>query len=198
VTFVAYVGSDVPKLTTASSRYAVAGYVAMMALFPLMALRGPRWRRWITAGVCVFIVSAIVQLTVRPFVRFGPFPTPSVAARVLAFARAHDVNYGYAGYWDAPSITWMTEFRLQLYPIKSGCPPYVACQFETAHISSWYGSRPGTRSMLVADSANSDFRSLDPRLGPPLAVAHIGTLTLAVYSYDIASELRRVILPWFQ
>jgi hypothetical protein len=190
VTCLAYVGSDVPKLTTASSRYALAAYVAILALFPLMALRGGRWRAFITAGTCVFMVSAIVQLAVQPFVRFGPYPTPTVAARVLAFARAHDVRYGFAGYWDAPAITWMTDFRLQLYPVRFGCAPDVTCPVQTARVSSWYSPRPGTRSLLIADRADPDFAWLDPRLGPPLATVHIGTMTVAAYSYDIASELR--------
>jgi hypothetical protein len=191
----AYVASDVPKLTTASSRYALAGYVAILALFPVMALRGWRWRRWITVGVCVFIVSAIVDLSVRPFVRFGPYPTPALASRVLAFARAHHVDYGYASYWDGPAITWMTDFRLQLYPARAGCLPYVTCPPRLPRISSWYGYRPDTRSLLIADSATNGFRRLDPRLGPPLATGRIGSLALAVYPYDIASELRNLVLP---
>jgi hypothetical protein len=190
VACLAYVSSNVPKLTSASARYALAAYVAAMALFPLMALLGPRWRRWISAGVCAFIVTVTVEMAVKPFVEFGPYPTPNVASRVLAFARAHDVKYGYASYWDGPAITWFTDFRLQLYPVTDGCPRYVFCRFQTARINSWYRPRPGTRSMVIGDSALAGVNSVSRLLGRPLATTRIGSLILAAYPYDVAPRLR--------
>jgi hypothetical protein len=185
---IVFVVTGIPKFNTGSSRYALAGYVAVMALFPLLARRGPRWRAAVTAGVCAFALSSIVQLAQQPFAAFGRYPTPSVAARVLQFARTYHVQYGYAGYWDAPDLTWLTRFDLKIYPIESGCGPHGICPTAPARIDTWYVPRPGTRSMLIADSAVTGVASIDPRLGAPLASMHIGTLTVAVYPFDIASK----------
>ena len=185
---VVFVVTGIPKFNTGSSRYALAGYVAVTALFPLLARRGARWRAAVTAGVCVFAVSSVVQLARQPFAAFGRYPTPSVAARVLQFARTYHVAYGYAGYWDAPDLTWLTRFDLKIYPIESGCGPNGICATAPARIDTWYSPRPGTRSMLIADSAVTGVASIDPRLGSPLARTRIGTLTVAVYPSDIASK----------
>lgn len=182
-----YVGTSVPKITAGSSRYVLAGYVAIMALVPLVARRGPRWRVLLAAGTCVFALSGIIQLARQPFAPFGAYPTQTVANRVLQFARAHDVSYGYAGYWDAPDLTWLTRFKLKLYPIQRRCGPRGICPRSPAYVSSWYAPQPGTRSILVADSAFAPVRWIEPKLGRPSAVMYLGTLTVAVYPYDIAS-----------
>lgn len=183
-----FVLTSIPKGTTASSRYVLAGYVAIIALVPLLARRGKRWRAAVAAGVCLFALSGVVQLARKPFASFGPYPTPTAADRVLRFARAHDVQYGYAGYWDAPDLTWLTRFRLKIYPITAGCGSNGLCAISPAQINTWYRPRSGVRSMLIADRALPGVSGLDPKLGPPLATTRIGTMTVAVYPFDIASR----------
>jgi len=183
-----FIGTSVPKTKTGSVRYALAGYVAIMALMPLLARRGPVWRWALTAAVCIFALSATFQLAHRPYHPYGPYPGPPQARLVLRFANAHRVDYGYAGYWDGQDLTWLTAFKLQLYPVRSGCGPEGLCP-DKARISSWYAPRPGTRSMLIADQAQPGVPAIPSQLGHPLATTHIGSLTVAVYGYDIASRL---------
>ena len=183
-----FVVTGVPKVTAGSSRYVLAGYVAIMALMPLLARRGLRRRIAVTAAVCLFALSAIVQLARQPFAPFGRYPTATVAARVLQFARAHHVTYGYSGYWDAADLTWLTRFNLRIYPVQR-CGRAGFCNAPPARITTWYRPRPGAASMLIADSALTGVTWLEPTLGRPLAVTHIGTLTVAVYPFDIASRL---------
>lgn len=183
-----FVFTGIPKFNTGSSRYALAGYVAVMALFPLLVRRGARWRAVVTAGVCVFALSSIVQLARQPFAPFDAYPNRSVADRVLQFARAHDVHYGYAGYWDAPDLTWQTRFNLQIYPVEAGCAGSRICPVAPAQIDTWYRPRPGTRSMLIADPRFPGVGSIDRELGAPISTTHIGALTVAVYPFDIASK----------
>lgn len=183
-----FILTGVPKVTAGSSRYVLAGYVAIMALVPLLARRGPRRRIAVTAAVCLFALSAIIQLARQPFAPFGSYPTASVADRVLQFADAHHVAYGYSGYWDAPDLTWLTRFKLHIYPIQR-CGGEGFCGTPPARITTWYRPRPGEPSILIADSALTGVTWLEPRLGRPLAVTHIGTLTVAVYPFDIASRL---------
>ena len=186
---VIFVVSGVPRETLGSSRYILAGYVAAMALMPLLARRGARWRAALTVAVCVFAASAIYQLAQRPFVQYSAYPTAPVAQRLMAFARAYHVHYGYAGYWVAPDVTWLTNFKLPIYPIRSDCGRLGICGLSVAKVSTWYDNKPGTRSMMIADSIQIHLHSLDPRLGRPLATTKIGTLTVAVYPFDIARDL---------
>jgi hypothetical protein len=188
VQVVVFIGTSVPKTKTGSVRYALAGYVAIMALMPLLARRGPVWRWVVTAGVCVFALCSIFQLARRPYHPYGRYPGPPQARFVLRFARAHHVDRGYASYWDGQDLTWLTAFRLQIYPVRSGCGANDLCP-DKARISSWYQPRPGMRSMLIADRAQAGVHAIPAQLGHPLATTRIGSLTLAVYRYDIASKL---------
>jgi hypothetical protein len=184
----AFIGTSVPKIKTGSVRYALADYIAIMALMPLAARRGPIWRIAATAGVCVFALSSIFQLVNRPYDPYGRFPGPPQAEMVLRFARAHDVSYGFASYFDGPDLTWLTKFKLQIYPVSSGCGPQGVCATH-ARIDRWYRPRPGTRSMLIADTAVPGLNQIPPGFPHPLAIDHIGSLTVAVYPFDIASRL---------
>jgi hypothetical protein len=187
----AFVVTGVPRQNLTSSRYLLAGYVAITALLSLLARRGPRWKLAVAGGVSLFALSSIIQLARRPFIEFGSYPTAPQAQRVLAFARAHGVAYGYASYWQAPDLTWLTDFRLQIYPVGVECGEFGVCPWSGAQISSWALNRPGTRSMLISAAPDVPAAALDPWLGQPLAVGRFGTLTVAVYPRDIAPALNR-------
>jgi hypothetical protein len=176
-----------------SARYVLAGYVAIGALLPLLALRGRPWRASVTAGVCVFAAIASYQVIRNPFQPQLRFPTPQQANALARFARAEDVRYGYTGYWDAADLTWMSGFGVEVYPV-SQCKPgsLVICPYDIG-ISSWYTPRPGTRSMFIVDHGIQlqSVTAPDPALGAPLGTTTIGDLTVYVYPYDIASRFRR-------
>jgi hypothetical protein len=184
-----FVISGVPRSNVDSGRYLLAGYVAIMALFPLLAGRGGRRRLALAAAVCVFAISSIVQFALRPFVEYGPYPTAPTAQRLLAFARTYGVHYGYASYWEAPDLTWLTNFRLPIYPINLDCGQEGICPWADAQIDSWYRPRPGTRSLLIADQPPPVAAALADLVGQPLLVRRFGRLTVAVYTRDIATEL---------
>lgn len=184
---VVFVSTSVP-VDTLSSRYVLAGYAAIAALTGVLAVRGPMWRLAVTAGVCLFAISGIYQLARRPFDPGSPFPGPAVANQLVRFARANDVRYGYGGYWDAADLTWLTRFKLKVYPVTTGCGPIGLCPYPTGRINTWYQARPGERSMLIADTAQPGVGSLTWPLRKPVARARIGQLLIAVYPYDIASR----------
>jgi hypothetical protein len=185
----AFIGSSAP-VDILSSRYVLAGYVAIAALLPLAALHGPKWRATVTAAVCVFAISQIYQLVRQPFAPGNTFPTQAQAAQLERFATANGVRYGYAGYWDAADVTWLTHFRLQVFPVQTGpCAPVGVCPSPNVQISSWYAPRPGIHSLLVADPTQPGLTTLVSGLGKPLATTRIGKLTAAIYPFDIASKL---------
>ncbi len=185
---IVFVVTGVPKDNVTSARYLLAGFVAIMALVPLLARRGPGWRLVVAAAVSLFAISSIVQLAQRPFIQYGRYATAPIARRVLAFARAHDVRYGYARYWQAPDLTWLTDFRLRIYPIGMDCGDAGLCPWAGAEIDSWDRPRPG-RSLLIADQTPAVAAAIIDLAGHPLLVRRFGTLTAAVYRHDIVSDL---------
>lgn len=185
---VVFVVSGVPKENLTSARYLLAGFVAIIALVPLLARRGPRWRLAVAGGVSAFAISGVVQLAQRPFVLYGRYATAPVAQRLLAFARAQNVQYGYARYWQAPDLTWLTDFRLRIYPIGMNCGDAGLCPWAGARMDGWYRPLPG-RSMLIADQTPAVAAAIIDLVGRPLVTRQFGPLTAAVYPGDIASEL---------
>jgi hypothetical protein len=169
------------------ARYILAGYVAIAALLPLVVTHGLGWRLAVSAGVCVFAISAIYQATTQSFAN-----TALSQANLLArYARQQHVTYGYGGYWDADYLTWTTRFKLQVYPVLECTPTHGLCVFQTVHISSSYIPRPHTRSLLIVDPAQvaPTITALDPAFGRPISTTTIGSLIVYVFPYDIAAKL---------
>jgi hypothetical protein len=192
--------TDAPRDALAG-RYLLAGYIAIAALLPLVAARGPRARALLTAGVCAFAAIAAFQLIRRPFVVIASpevsvrFPGPGTAAALARFARQERVTRGYGGYWDAEQLTWGTSFSLLVRPVRvCSARSHSLCYPQLGMISSWYTPEPNARSLLVVDSLGTSYNGVlapDPALGRPLASRTLGYITAYVYSYDIAARLRR-------
>jgi hypothetical protein len=207
-TSLVFVLTDAPK-DALSGRYLLAGYAAIAALLPLVATRSSRTRPIVTAGVCVFALIAAYQAIRRPFnVITSPeqsirFPGPSTAGELAQFARHEHVTHGYGGYWDAEELTWGTNFRVLIRPVRvcSGADSYPLCYPQLGMISSWYTPRPKTRSLLVVDSLGTSYDGVlgrDPALGKPLSARRLGDIRVYVYPYDIASRIRnpRCAFTW--
>jgi hypothetical protein len=209
-TSLVFVFTDAPR-DAQSGRYLLAGYAATAALLPVVASRSPRARSLITAGVCVFALIAAYQLIRRPFVVIRPdasvtIPTSSTATALASFARQEGVSYGYAGYWDAEALTWATDFKVLVRPVRVCSSRSLAlCYPQLGMVSSWYSPKPRTRTLLVVDAAGPSLANRprgrlrarshtvllapDPALGKPLVARRLGQIEVYVYPYDIASRL---------
>jgi hypothetical protein len=209
VTSLVFLLTDAPR-DAQSGRYLLAGYAGTAALLPVVAARSPRMRTSITVGVCVFALIAAYQLIRRPFVVIRPNVSvtalePRTASALASFARQERVTYGYGGYWDAEELTWATNFKVLVRPVRLCSSRSLAlCYPQLGMVSSWYTPRPATRSLLVVDTpatslatrssgkrAKSEGSLLapDPALGKPLAARRLGQIEAYVYPYDIASRL---------
>jgi hypothetical protein len=197
-----FVLTDAPK-DALSGRYLLAAYAATAALLPLVAMRSLRMRPIVTVGVCLFALIAAYQLISRPFVVITSpsasvrLPGPGTATALASFARQEGVTYAYGGYWDAEELTWGTNFRVLVRPVRV-CPsrsrPHALCYPQLGMISSWYAPRRGVRSLLVVDSLGTSYNGVlarDPALGMPLAARRLGYIEVYVYPYDIASRLAK-------
>lgn len=184
-------------------RYLVGPLVAIAALLPVAAGRGRDWRIAVGAGLAVMAVVGLVRLATRPLPYLPgdrPLARQDIAA-VTRFAHRYHATDGYAVYWDAVTITWHTQFAVDLHPVKrcglfgdSYCPLYHADSFTAAYLP-----RAGLRTLFIADARFGSAPAAS--WGRPLATEHIGRLTLYAYRYDIAdrfpkppaTEIRRVI-----
>jgi hypothetical protein len=117
-------------------------------------------------------------------------PTPTEVAKLQRIATTHNLDHGYAGYWDAMPITLESDFEVRAYPIAP-CGKAGYCPLHLHVIESWYTPKPGTRSFYVVGD-----QALQPPLGPPPAswgrpakTVRIGHLTVYLFDYDIASRL---------
>jgi hypothetical protein len=185
-------------------RYLLGPLVAIGALLPVVAARGRGWRLMVGAGLAVMALAGLVRLDTGPL-PYLPLDSP-LASRdvtvVTRFAQRYHVSYGYAGYWDAVTVTWHSHFAVKLHPvIRCGrhrdqyCPLYHADSFTAA-----YKPRRGLRTLFVTDKRFRDLAP-PPSWGRPVASERIGRLTLYAYDYDVANrfpkprpgEIREVI-----
>jgi hypothetical protein len=199
-TSVAYALSNAPVDVT-TSRYVLPGYIAIGALLPLLASRSGGWRAAITAGVCVFSLIASYQIVREPFAPAEPpgaWPNAQQANALVKVAREEHVTYGYATYWAAADLTWLSYFKVDVYPVQRcavpNLPTATLCRFGQQRISSWYTPRKGpSRSMLIIDPGELGLvAEPDPGMGKPVSVRSADGLAVYVYSYDIAGHILAV------
>jgi hypothetical protein len=171
-----------------SSRYLVGVLYAVAALIPLLAEHRPSLRGPIVAGALVYCFGGTVAMA-RGTATENPshFPDANIAAQVAALAREDHLTRGYAGYWDAATITWETHLRVHVFPVYT-CPPGL-CEFDLHTIANWYRPQPHSRTFLLTDSSQPFLGALPATLGRPIASYPIGPLTMYVFAYDIAARI---------
>jgi hypothetical protein len=185
---VAFIFSGIPE-DLGSSRYLVGVIYATAALVPLLAGHGQLMRAAVTAGATLFAFTGWLGLAQG---RLAPPPSPTdrLAGAVAEIASREGLSVGYAGYWDAAPISWATHLRIKVFPVDDCDGNQHLCAFELHVMTSWYTPRPGARTFLLSDPAYPNAPSAPtPDLGKPIAVHQIGTVTMYVYSYDIAAHL---------
>ncbi len=162
---------------------------SLAAIVPLaMRVRSPA--RWLlSAGFAIFALGSVIGLE-RDYLETMRPPVARYASAIVHLAEANHATVGYAGYWDASSLTWNSQERIRVRPLEACANPAGAqiCPFFLMRTPSWYVSRP-RRSFLLVDPSETFVVSLPAGLGNPIASYTLGTITMYVYPYDIASRL---------
>jgi hypothetical protein len=173
--------------------FAVAATVPLLLVAPQpTGRRMARWgRRLAPLALAVFAAGSVVGVA-SWYVIGTATPLAGDAATIVNLARADHATYGYAGYWDASSLTWETREGVEVRPLLQCTNPNPTgasvCPFLLMRTASWY--RPvHRRTFLIVDPDNAFVTKLPTHLGRPVAVHHIGELIMYVYAYDIASRL---------
>jgi hypothetical protein len=176
--------------------FSVAAVVALFAPTPNPRTRF-EWLRWvIPLGLAVFAIAGIVGLKREYITITYRSPIAADVAMIIHLAHQNDATTGYAGYWDASNVTWNTRERVEVRPIEQCARTHGApiCPFFLMRSPYWYIPRQ-RRTFLLVDPNELYVTSLPPGLGPPLAKYQLGSVTMYVYRYDIASRLGRPALP---
>lgn len=185
---IAFIVSSLP-VDIESDRYLLGVVYAVAALLPLVA-GVHRWRRIaVTGASAVFALSAVAQLAQRQVVaEANDQPSYLLADEVERIAQREHLTVGYAGYWDAAPVTWATHMRVKVFPVL-GCSETL-CPYYLHVITSWYAPRSGTPSFLLSDPTQPGSVSPPASLGKPSATHTLGSATMYVYPYDIASRFQ--------
>jgi hypothetical protein len=162
---------------------------SVAAIVPLlMRPRSPA--RWLVpAGLTIFALGSIIGLE-RNYLDAVKPPIARYASNIVHLAEINHATVGYAGYWDASSLTWNSQERILVRPLLS-CPnPAGAeiCPFALMRTPSWYVPKP-RHTFLLVDPSETFVVTLPRGLGNPIASYALGTIMMYVYPYDIASRL---------
>ncbi|MGZ4385486.1 MAG: hypothetical protein ACXVZO_01035 [Gaiellaceae bacterium] len=95
------------------------------------------------------------------------------------------ITRGYAGYWDAQSLTWQSGMRLLVAPVSECSVPSGLCPFNYFTIRSWYDRHPGP-SFLIVDPGTTFVPKPPPEAVNARAVYRFGPLSVYLFDYDIA------------
>lgn len=198
-----YVVGTIPSVGgLGSSRYLVPVFYAVAALLPLCIGRSAPVRMTAVAAAALFCVVGITGQDILVAFDRGPIPLPRDGRKVIAFLEQEGLTRGYAGYWDSHSITWHDQDsggRATVYPVgecEAPSPPSASprtlCPFALATSTSWYHPQPGMRTFVVTGGAGPPSAALaaapPQAFGPPVQAAVLGTYSVFVYDYDVASQ----------
>jgi hypothetical protein len=166
------------------------------------------WPALLTLAVIIFTREAltVVALTAAATAAFGCvelsrgaytepesfFPLDRDVELLERFVLVRGLDHGYAGYWDAATITAETDFKVRTYPLER-CGPADdgRCPHVDHHMDSWYMPKDRVRTFYVVHDAGAEPRvgPPPPRWGTPAEQAQLGRLRILVYDYDLAYVL---------
>jgi hypothetical protein len=186
----AFLFTTAPGTTTQKHEaYYLTLIFSVAAIVPLlMRPRSPA--RWLLpAGLTIFALGSIIGLESNYLKTMKP-RIARYASRVVHLAEVNHATVGYAGYWDASSLTWNSQERILVRPLLQ-CRHHSGagiCPFFLMRTPSWYVPKQ-RHTFLLVDPSESFVVTLPRGLGKPIASYGLGRIMMYVYPYDIASRL---------
>jgi hypothetical protein len=176
--------------TETHESYYAPTILTVAAVLPLLLARRALARWLILAVSAIFFAASLAGLASGNVKQEFAVRAATYAPEVVRLAEANHVSVGYAGYWEASSLTWNTNGKVTIRPVMECATPEGAsfCPFLLERVTSWYSPQNRHTFMLV-DSAEGWLANLPPGLGQPLASYAFGTVRMLIYPYDIASRL---------
>jgi len=96
------------------------------------------------------------------------------------------VTRGYAAYWGAQNLSWQTDLRLLVAPVRN-CGEQL-CPYNVFTVRSWYVPQRGPTFLLLDPTVNAIHA---PAFSAQARAIHrFGPLTVYLFDYDIARHVR--------
>jgi hypothetical protein len=185
----AVLATDVAHGITAV-RYLLIAWPALLALAMIVYRR--RALPVVATVAASVAVLACVQLLRNDYTATGATLKDKEIAGLERFVADNRLDHGYAGYWDAAPITYLSDYRVRAYPVMvCGQLGRGFCPFFLHTIGSWYVPRRNVRTFLIDDRRDipDSLRRPPLRWGEPFARARVGRLRVYAYAYDLAFVL---------
>jgi hypothetical protein len=183
--------TNASALGAGSMNYLLPLALAAGAAVAMLAAPVP-WAQ-LTVALAVAAVGAVnLAGVVQGKAGTSPGAIGSYEHRLVDLLRQKGVTRGYAGYWDASTLTWQSGRRVLVAPIAQCDLPNEPrlCAFRFFTIRSWYDERPGP-SFLVVDPTTSYLAKPPPIVSTASASYRFGPLTVYLFDYDIARHIHQ-------
>lgn len=176
-------------------RYLTPAFFALASLAAVLCgpSLGRRMRRAAAAGALVVAALACAGVATVPAAAYtGGRPLPDLD-RVASFLVAQGLHRGYADYWDAGALTWITDGEVVARPVMQGAACQGGgdglCPYHWLTDDGWYDPQPGTPTFVVTAPGAACMEHPPPSaLGRPLATYSVGAVTVTVYPADVATR----------
>jgi hypothetical protein len=140
--------------------------------------------------------TAYANATIDP-ANFNDHRAVSSASDPLALLTAHHLSRGYASYWLAYDLDWRSEGAVSIWPVlaaPAACGGHAGslCAYPFAPQGE-YTPAAGPSFLVTESIAGRCLPGVPPLavFGAPTAVYRVGTTTVSVYSYDVATRFSR-------
>jgi hypothetical protein len=177
-------------VTTRTDRYLATVVLAVAATVPLLLdRRSVRIR--VLAGACAFLAASTVALAAHDTtVTDRPGLGPAQASEITALVRDHRLGVGYAGYWEAAPLDWVSRLRLRIYPVTDILGRKLRPSWNGT-AAAWYRPRRSPSFLLLEPGDVTLADRLPASLPRPSRIYHVGVATIAAYRFDIAGDFGR-------
>jgi hypothetical protein len=135
--------------------------------------------------------------TTAPLDAFG---TTGVVNPLIGALSGLNLHHGYAGYWQADVVTWLSSGSIRTRPVMqdpscAATQPGWFCPVPTNAIDAWFRPEPGP-SFLLDDAGGPSLSRALPASLHPVQVIRVEPFTLYVFDHDIGVDAAANALGW--
>jgi len=164
--------------------------VAVLPCGAVLAARAfvPARISWLPVAFAAVASSAAAAVLLLTVAASGPLDVP-VTQGLTEWLAAHQLTYGFAGYWDASSATLQSGGQVMIRPVNMGPPVWEpAYEMDT----SWYDASRYDATFVVADPGRRyPVAEFEATFGKPAKTYHLQGWVILVYRSNLIYSLRR-------
>jgi hypothetical protein len=184
--FVFVVTPNATDLGPKSVNYLLALAPAAGVGLALLAARSRRAQLAVALGIATVAATNIAGIVDSRAEVTGLAALQAHAKPLIRLLEREGVTRGYAGFWNAQNLSWQTDMRLLVAPIRN-CGRQL-CPNNIFTVRSWYEPRGGPTFLLLDPTVH--VLHAPPFAARALEKRRFGPLTLYVFDYDIARHIR--------